>query len=681
MQPSPAPKRQVRRNALAVAVLSVLLAAFTALQAHLRDYDFPNVVLHAVFNLNFVLLLTLLVLLGRNLFKLNELRRSPRAPGALPVRLVLYSLGLVLPITLLSFISLSETLIAVVEKWFEPSIDRMLDDALDAAQGSLRFVQERADQAAQALLQQTEPWPEPERWQAEVRQQGLAGAVLRSAGCPTRSAGVDPAWKAPPELVPDERLWVPLDRGDALFHVSRSAPDRSAEVIVTLHVPVELDALSRSVVQQVADYKQSKRIHVPVRKSYVMGLGLVALAALFSATWAAFKVAGGISAPISTLAAEAQAIAEGRDGLEPRAPTVLGHGAPAEIHTLVRSFEHMRQTLRERGLQLEDAHRRMQTVLSDISAGVLALDGDGRVTLANRQAEAMLGLSEGAPRLPPTLTEMLALVQRGGGRAGPTEIQIDQSGGRRILSATVSPLETEQGSAVVVLEDLTELIQAQCLAAWREAARRVAHEIKNPLTPIQLSAQRLRRRSGELPQPLRGLVEECAETIVEEVDTMRRLVSDFSQFARLPRAQPVQSDLNGLVRAVAKLYQEDGTVQVELSPQLPSLLLDPDLIRQVLINLVKNGLEATGGRGPVHLSTTYQASQGAVRLTVADGGPGIEPETRDKLFLPYFSTKREGTGLGLTIVHQIVADHAGHVRVRSAPGQGTAVVVELPVAR
>jgi nitrogen fixation/metabolism regulation signal transduction histidine kinase len=488
------PKRRARRHAMVFAALAAALAAFTGLQAHLRSYDFPNFVLHAVFNLNFVLLLVLLILLGRSLFKLNELRRQPKAPGALPVRLVLYTLALVLPITLLFFISLSETLIAVVEKWFEPPIDRMLDDALEASEASLQIA-------------------------------------------------------------------------------CAAAPEK---------VPAQLEDLVGSVRQQVADYKEIKRLHVPVRKSYVMALGLLALAALFSATWAAFKVAGGISAPISRLAQEAQrlaeeaqALAEGRSGLEPRPPFVLGRSAPAEIHTLVRSFEHMRQTLQER---------------------------------------------------------------------------------------------------------TAELIQAQRLAAWREAARRVAHEIKNPLTPIQLSAQRLRRRAHELPEPLRGLVEECTETIVEEVETMRRLVSDFSQFARLPRPQPVPSDLNGLARAVAALFQESGVIRLELSPELPPLLLDPSLMRQVLVNLVKNGLEATGGRGPVCLSTAYQALLGTVRLTVSDAGPGIAPQMRDKLFLPDFSTKREGTGLGLSLVHQIVTDHAGHVRMRSAPGQGTAVVVELPVS-
>jgi nitrogen fixation/metabolism regulation signal transduction histidine kinase len=487
MQQSPVPKRQVRRNALAAAVLSVLLVAATALQAHLRQYDFPNFVLHAVFNLNFVLLLTLLVLLGRNLFKLYELRQSPRAPGALPVRLVLYSLALVLPITLISFVSLSETLIAVVEKWFEPQIDKMLDDAVEVSEASLEIA------------------------------------------CST-------------------------------------APEK---------VPLQLDDLVSAVRRQAAEYKQTKSIHVPVRKSYIMGLGLLALAALFSATWAAFKVAHGISAPISSLAEEAQAIAEGRDDLAPRPPMTLGRSAPAEIHTLVHSFEYMRQTLRER---------------------------------------------------------------------------------------------TE------------ELVQAQRLAAWREAARRVAHEIKNPLTPIQLSAQRLRKRACELPAPMQDLVEECTETIIEEVETMRRLVSDFSQFARMPRAQPVPADLNGLVRAAASLFQDSGALQLELSPELPSLKLDPDLMRQLLVNLVKNGLEATEGRGPVRLSTAHLASRGAVRLTVSDDGPGVAPELLDHLFLPYFSTKREGTGLGLAIVHQIVSDHAGHVRVRSAPGQGTSVIVELPVS-
>jgi two-component system nitrogen regulation sensor histidine kinase NtrY len=234
---------------------------------------------------------------------------------------------------------------------------------------------------------------------------------------------------------------------------------------------------------------------------------------------------------------------------------------------------------------------------------------------------------------------------------------------------------------VLVLEDLTELLRAQRLAAWREVAQRIAHEIKNPLTPIQLSAQRLRRRLAGRGTEETRLVEECTGTIIQEVDGLKRLVDEFSRFARMPALAPRPTDLRALVEAVLALYHEANpgvTLTAWYDEDLPLLLVDPDQIKRAILNLVDNAVDAVHGGGAVDVRLTHGPEDGRVRLSVTDDGPGITAESRENLFQPYFSTKPTGTGLGLSIVHQIVSDHAGRIWVEEHQPHGTRFVIELP---
>jgi two-component system nitrogen regulation sensor histidine kinase NtrY len=236
----------------------------------------------------------------------------------------------------------------------------------------------------------------------------------------------------------------------------------------------------------------------------------------------------------------------------------------------------------------------------------------------------------------------------------------------------------------VVVDDLTELLKAQRLAAWREVAQRIAHEIKNPLTPIQLSAQRLRRRLSRVGNDDAQLVAECTETIIQEVDGLKRLVDEFSRFARMPVFVPRPTDVRPLVDAVAGLYRESHpalTIVTQHAEDLPLLEVDPDHIKRAILNLVDNAVEAVGGAGTVTVETEYVAESGRVRLIVGDNGPGIPSEDRDRLFLPYVSTKVAGMGLGLPIVSEIVNEHGGVIRVEDNQPSGCRFIVEMPVSR
>jgi len=266
----------------------------------------------------------------------------------------------------------------------------------------------------------------------------------------------------------------------------------------------------------------------------------------------------------------------------------------------------------------------------------------------------------------------------------PQDVVITREGRELHLSVMITPLWREDGSfdgVVLVFEDISPLVRAQKAAAWREVARRLAHEIKNPLTPIQLSAERLRRHFAQAPAPMRELVDECTETIVGEVESLKGLVDEFSQFARMPAPRTAPADLHALLDDALSLYRGLFT-EVELrrkyAPSLPKVSVDAEQIRRVILNLVDNAIEAMERRGTIEIETEQDPSNNLVRIVVADDGPGIPLAERDKLFLPYYSTKQRGSGLGLAIVRRIVAEHGGNIEVADNTPRGTRFVVELP---
>lgn len=252
------------------------------------------------------------------------------------------------------------------------------------------------------------------------------------------------------------------------------------------------------------------------------------------------------------------------------------------------------------------------------------------------------------------------------------------------LAVMTTPLTREDGVSeglVLVFDDVTPLIRAQKVAAWREVARRLAHEIKNPLTPIQLCAERLRRHFSGAPEQTRQLVDECTTTIVGEVESLKGLVDEFSQFARMPQPRAVPTDLHQLLNEALALYNgifTDVEIHKRFAAALPAVSVDPEQIRRVVINLVDNAIEAMDQKGAIDIETQHEPGNSLVRIVVADNGPGIPPEEREKLFLPYYSTKRRGSGLGLAIVRRIVAEHGGSIDLADNSPRGTRFAIELP---
>jgi two-component system nitrogen regulation sensor histidine kinase NtrY len=274
----------------------------------------------------------------------------------------------------------------------------------------------------------------------------------------------------------------------------------------------------------------------------------------------------------------------------------------------------------------------------------------------------------------------------GRGRAEPTahEIAMVRNGQELHLAAVATALVGDSGApegVVLVLDDVTPLIRAQKVAAWREVARRLAHEIKNPLTPIQLSAERLRRHFAGAPPQAKALVDECSQTIIGEVESLKGLVDEFSQFARMPSPRTVPTELGQLITDTIALYNgifTDVRIDQRFAPGVPLVRLDGEQIRRVIINLVDNAIEAMERRGQIVVETQLDAANNVVRVIVADNGPGIPAAEREKLFLPYYSTKRRGSGLGLAIVRRIIAEHGGSIDVGENTPRGTRFTIELP---
>jgi two-component system, NtrC family, nitrogen regulation sensor histidine kinase NtrY len=724
-----------KRNLLIIAALLMLTGAAAVFDVGLGAAELPvasNIVVVALFNLNLIVFLLLLVLLFRNFVKLWLERRENVIGARFKTKLVLAFLSLAVAPSVLIFIIASNFINRSIEGWFKPQVERPLDQALIVAQTYYHNLESTALRHAQQIgrVIDREGLLADNRREALVtylvEQQDVLGVsaitVFDVAGRILVHAKDPVLGDLPTRDVNEGQLRQGLGghevttvrelaSGDLVEAVApvwstASGSRRPAGVVVVgTHVPERLEAKIRGISQAFQEYKQVKLLRNPIKGIYILLFLLITLIIVFSFTWFGLYLARGITGPIQQLAEGTREVAAGNLQYK-----VLAR-ADDEIGVLVDSFNRMTEDLgqskrrleaayldlQDKHTELEDRRRYIEIVLEAIATGVVSFDPLGRVTTLNRAAARMFGISETASsgRLleevfgSPDLREVVALVNRTRRPHSSTaarELHLRRNGTVVSLLASATALRGPEGEytgAVVVFDDLTELLKAQRVAAWREVAQRIAHEIKNPLTPIQLSAQRLRRRLAHTAADQR-LLEECTTTIVHEVEALRRLVDEFSRFARMPTLAPRPTDLRPVIDAVAVLYRESYpalTLVTRHAPELPLLNVDPDHIKRALLNLVDNAVEAVSGVGEVTVETTLLRETDGVRLTVSDTGPGIPTADREKLFLPYFSTKVTGMGLGLPIVHEIVTEHGGTVWVEDNEPRGSRFVVELPVAR
>ena len=408
--------------------------------------------------------------------------------------------------------------------------------------------------------------------------------------------------------------------------------------------------------------------------------------------------------PIQELAIATKRIAEGDLEVE------ISATSDDEIGTLVEAFNKMAADLRTNqshirqanqdlqlsNFELEQRRRYMEIVLKNVTAGVISVDQFGNLTTINKSAEKLLKIKTSrvlggnfrdvlGPEHLPLIKDFLKELVDSGKDSIRRQISVTVLENKLTLMVNITTLRDENGEfmgTVVVFDDLTNLLKAQRMAAWREVARRIAHEIKNPLTPIQLSAQRLRRRYLDRFKADDGVFDECTRMIIKQVDELKNLVNEFSSFARMPASNPTPNLLNEVVAEALVLYQEghkDIRFVLKTDPQVPQFSLDRDQIKRVVINLLDNAVDAMAGSGEIELETAFNPALQMATLTIADSGCGIPAEDKPRLFEPYFSTKKSGTGLGLAIVSTIISDHNGYIRVRDNYPKGTRFIVELPI--
>ncbi len=470
-------------------------------------------------------------------------------------------------------------------------------------------------------------------------------------------------------------------------------------VAVGIFLPHALAGRLEQISRANEEFRQFEARRDELIGTYLLLLTLIFLASVFLATWMGFYLSKRISEPIRELADASREIAAGNLGV--RVKSTVGD----EAGTLVEAFNDMaaqlqesqevitRSTgeLRRSNRALDERRRYIETLLSNLSTGVMSLDGQGRVTTANPAAEGILGcrIRTGdrarvvldVAGLEP-LTDLLDEVEGRTGGEVRRDLTVVRDGETLSIAVQASALPVTAGKAgtLIMIEDLTDLLRAQKAAAWREVARRIAHEIKNPLTPIQLAAQRLRKKFDTDQSDLEHLLPEATDSIQREVSALKGLVDEFSRFARMPEVSPEPVEFNEVVDSALALYRgvPGVTWEVDTDPQVGVIEVDPEQMRRALINLIDNAVAAVSGDGTIRISTRPHSGPGTLHLEVSDTGPGIAPGDRAKMFAPYFSTKGRGTGLGLAIVHRVVTDHRGSIRIEDNDPQGARFVIEIP---
>ncbi len=734
MEPDSRPaKREFKDNVRLVALTALLAAVVPLVSTYLigKSESFQpdflaRVFLYGFTLVNLTILLVLVFVLARNLIKLFLERRRAVRGAKFKTKLVVIFVGFaLLPSALIVFVG-SGIISTAVERWFSYPVQSVLLGAREVVESYYREKQESATFYARRLSREVSDQRllAPSRlsrlrrtMEARLTQYRLD--LINVLGAERTLLTL--ARPGLPQYYPDSTIRLAevglkgdeslqqesLGEGTLVQYVSPvyTAGTREVEgaVVVSYFIPKSLTSTLELVNHSANVYQQAEAQKKPIQDLYLSFFVMVSLLVLFSSTWIGLYLAKRITVPIGQLAEATERIMAG-DLDHP-----LSGAAVDDLDLLMASFNRMtaqlkasqerletsREDLELKNVELDRRRRYIETVLENITTGIVSFDREGSLTRANHAALKMLKLGDGtagrhyrdvfgAEGLAP-LRQLLDRALEG--TAAPLEKEIDvQLEDRELhLAVYLTMLHgamDEPPGLLMVLDDLTQLLRAQKVAAWREVARRLAHEIKNPLTPIQLSAQRIRKHFRSRSDDLARVVEEGTGTIIEEVDSLKTLVDEFSQFARMPQVSAEAQLLPPILQTTLELYNglfKELTITTDFPDDVPRVRVDPELIRRVLINIIDNAIEVTEGKGTVVVATAYEPDREIARIEISDDGPGVPPEERNKLFLPYYSTKRRGSGLGLAIVHRIIAEHRGRVHVEENTPRGARFVIELPV--
>lgn len=727
-------RRKKRRTQKIIAAIICALVALTVIENYILQQETTapianNIAVLAVFNIILILLFVLIVLITKNLIKLYNERKSKIIGSKFQTKLIIAFLILALVPSTLLFMTASKLFTLSIGSWFNLQVEQTLQRSMDVARdyyahlekGALTrtrkieqfiikdnlFLQINRDQL-QALAEEKLDEYELDGLMVYDQQKKVVVAVYNDNNSAHSKANYQNLLK---ESVDGEGVSEIRSTSQGTFLVVmdplKQTLDEKVSVwgyVLTL-TPIPQNSLGRieAIRSTFEDYKQQSILKLPVSGSYYITFLLITLLILFSAIWLGFYMARGITIPIQKLAEGTRRIAEGDLNFK------IGVLASDEIGILVDSFNkmtrqlnesqqktrHANENLKVTNTELEQRHYYIQTILENIGAGVVSVDKKGRVTTFNKAAEKILGVraedvfgcnyreafTSSFHEPIRKMTKEMADQQK-----DSMEEQVDVKVGEDQLTLQVNiqvlkdPVDKYLG-LVIVFDDLTQLIKTQKIAAWKEVAQGIAHEIKNPLTPIQLNTQRLRKKYHENKEEFAKVFEESIAIICQEVEGMKDMLSEFQRFSRMPAPNPRPASLHKIIDDVCILYadhEKKMTVNKYFDANINLIKVDAEQMRRVFINLFENALDAMENHGEINITTRLNQPEKQIQVEFSDNGSGIAPEDLNKLFLPHFTTKKRGSGLGLAIINRIIVDHNGAIQVKGNTPQGTRFLIDLP---
>ncbi|RJP95681.1 MAG: HAMP domain-containing protein [Desulfobacteraceae bacterium] len=728
-------RRKRKRDVIIIAAVIGIVAILSSLTVKSLQFssDLPvsnMVLMFTLININLLLVVLLIFLVFRNLIKLFYERRQQVEGSKLRTKLVTTFIALtLLPSTVLFFFSL-HFITSSIEFWFKIPIDQSLENSLAVGRNIYSLLEDNntfyLDKAAYQISSRNFLLPENKTelsnyTQIAQRSFNLDAVEIYSADFQRLTVSVASGIKMrtfPP--IAADVFQNGMGRKSATWSVSENVKDGEVLrnicaipfgkkgheikgfVVISVLLPPDLSRNLLSIASGFEEYQQTKMLKQPVRITYYIILTIVALLVVFCAVWFGLYLSKGITIPIMELAEGTRRVAGGDLSYH------INVKADDEIKTLVDSFNKMTRDLRfsrkaielsarqlfEQNVEIEEKRRYMEIVLNNVSTGVVSLDANGLVSTINLSAEKMLNLSASGiikksykhileDQHKDLAEEIYDRFWNKREEELSLSLNMKIAGKPRSFKVNFNSLKDDAGvqiGLVMVFDDMTELEKAQRMAAWREVARRIAHEVKNPLTPISLSAQRLKRKYKQVIDD--PVFEECTQTIIDHTDLIRNLVNEFATFARFPTANPEPCQLPVIISETIALYKEGHPniqFNVIVPEDMPVMRLDRQQIKQTLINLIDNAIASIRTQGEITLTVAHDREEKMITLIVADTGAGISEEAKPRIFEPDFTTKKSGMGLGLAIVSTIISDHNGKIWVEDNTPQGAKFIIELPV--
>ena len=720
--------RKRKRERLIMLGLAIVFGLLTAVEFRLSKISASLPFVNSIFffgliNFNIVILVALLWLIFKNVGKIFFERRSRILGSRLKTKLVTAFIGFsIIPTLTLFFIS-ALYINQSFDKWFSLKIQNTLQSSLEITSLYYKNAENVSSHFAELISKQIHssvirhhraPAPGFSSMLEQLRSTYALNAI---------EVYLDPLEGAVLVMDPESRINNPyayvrpsMDRLRQVFEGTRFAFVQNignadlvraaapvidytsgkvrAVVIVNTLIPGNLTTKAGQIAHTAADYKDINPLKYPIKTTYLVILILITIMLIFGEIWLGLYLARELTEPVERLVKATQEVGRGR------LDVVIEKTGNDEIAVLVENFNKMTSDLRSNQFALRQRTQQLEAILSNIATGVVLADEFGKILILNNSAVELLELSPGDYFGYPIHSLFISEAHQSllkaleAGLRDLTRLERESSWSAKIkgeiknLTAIATPLK-EKGhtwGAVAVLDDVTFLVKGQREMAWREVAKRIAHEIKNPLTPIKLAAQRLQKRLKDLPGKDGLLLQECTSVIIEHTDQLKQMVNEFSNFARFPEIQPLPHQLNDLILETMQLYlsaHPEIHFVTKLEPRLPLINLDKDQIKRVMLNLIDNAIAAIKeagkpGPGRIEVETHFNEKLEVAALTVRDNGPGMSEAIQERAFEPYYSTKQNGSGLGLAIVKRIVNDHGGYIRLSSQQGEGTTFMIELP---